>query len=187
MARLATGLSVIEVARNKLREAKTIDELRQAQAVIFPLDFGLSIEKTAQAIGISRGWACQLRRSFIKGQMQPKSEQLPRRKPGSGRGRSYLNRLQEQELLLPFVEKAGQAGILIVSEIRQALEKKLGRTTATATTYNLLHRHGWRKLSPDKKHPKADIEAQNEWKKNFLKSCEKLTKTGKAKDKALSV
>ncbi|MEO7781456.1 MAG: winged helix-turn-helix domain-containing protein [Candidatus Nitrotoga sp.] len=148
-----------------MREAKTIDELRQAQAIIFPLDFGLSIEKTAQAIGISRGWACQLRRSFIKGQMQPKSKQLPRRKLGSGRGRSYLNRLQEQELLLPFVEKAGQAGILIVSEIRQALVKKLGRTTATATTYNLLHRHGWRKLSPDKKHPKADIEAQNEWKK----------------------
>ncbi|WP_425286994.1 winged helix-turn-helix domain-containing protein [Nitrosomonas communis] len=31
----------------------------------------------------------------------------------------------------------------------------------------MLHRHGWRKLAPDKRHPKADVLAQDEWKKNF--------------------
>jgi Winged helix-turn helix len=29
-----------------------------------------------------------------------------------------------------------------------------------------LHRHGWRKLAPDKRHPKSDPQAQEEWKKN---------------------
>ena len=181
MARPATGLSVIDVARIQLSEAKTIDELRRAQAVVFPLDFGLSIEHTAKAIGVSKGWACQLRRSFINEQMQPELERATKPGAGSGRGRAYLSHQQEQEFLLPFVDKASQAGILIVSEIRQALEKKLGRATALATIYNLLHRHGWRKLSPDKQHPKANVNAQEEWKKNFMKSYGKSIKTGKVK------
>ena len=187
MARTATGLSVIDAARKQLFEAKTVDELRRAQAVVFPLDFGFSMENTAKVIGVSRGWACQLRCSFIKEQSRPKPEQSPRAKPGSGRGRAYLTHPQEQAFLLPFVEKAGQAGILIVNEIRQSLEKKLGHATAIGTIYNLLHRHGWRKLAPDKKHPKVDVEKQEEWKKNFLKSCETLINTGKAKGKARSV
>ena len=186
MARPATGLSVIDVARKQLREAKTIDELRCAQAVVFPLDLGLSIEHTAKAIGVSRGWACQLRRSFIKEQIKPTLERAAKHGAGSGRGRAYLSHQQEQEFLLPFVEKASQAGILIVSEIRQALDQKLGRTTALATIYNLLHRHGWRKLSPDKQHPKVDVNAQEEWKKNFIKSFGKSTEIGKEKGMARS-
>ena len=91
-----------------------------------------------------------------------------------------------QEFLLPFVEKASRAGILIVSEIRQALNEKLGRTTAIGTTYNLLHRHGWRKLAPDKQHPKADVQAQDDWKKNFLMSCETSNKVGKGQAVAIS-
>ena len=87
---------------------------------------------------------------------------------------------------MPFVEKASRAGILIVSEIRQALNEKLGRTTAIGTTYNLLHRHGWRKLAPDKQHPKADVQAQDDWKKNFLMSCETSNKVGKGQAVAIS-
>lgn len=181
MARPATGLSIIDAARKQLIEAKTIDELRRAQAVVFPLDLGLSLEQTAAAIGVSKGWACQIRRSFIKGEHghQLKKEKAPRTE--SRLGRAYLSHQQEQEFLLSFVEKAGQAGILVVSEIRHALDKKLGRTTAIATTYNLLHRHGWRKLAPDKQHPKVDPNAQEEWKKNFLKSYGKSIKIGKVK------
>ncbi|MDR0250284.1 MAG: winged helix-turn-helix domain-containing protein [Burkholderiales bacterium] len=37
---------------------------------------------------------------------------------------------------------------------------------ALSSVYNLLHRHGWRKLAPDKRHPKSDPQAQEEWKKN---------------------
>ena len=50
-----------------LSQATTIDELRQAQAVFLPLVHGLSLEQTAQAIGVLLGWACQLRRRFITG------------------------------------------------------------------------------------------------------------------------
>lgn len=72
---------------------------------------------------------------------------------------------EETAFLAPFFDKAFQGGILIVSEIKQALDKRLGRTTALASTYNLLHRYNWRKLAPDKRYPKSDVEAQEEWKK----------------------
>lgn len=170
MARLATGLSSIEAARKQLIEAKTVEELRSAQAVVFPLDLGLSIKQTGEAMGISSGWACRLRRRFIKENEQPDAERTAQAKAGSGQGRAYLQRQEEQEFLLPFVEKASRAGILIVSEIRKALDKKLKRKTAIGTTYNLLHRHGWRKLSPDTKHPKSNAQTIEDWKKNFLNS-----------------
>jgi hypothetical protein len=52
-----------------------------------------------------------------------------------------------------------------VSEIKQALDARLKRKASLAATYNLLHRHDWRKLAPDKRHGKADVLAQDEWKK----------------------
>ena len=36
---------------------------------------------------------------------------------------------------------------------------------ADSTVYNLLHRHGWRKLMPRPFHPKRNLAAQNAFKK----------------------
>ncbi|WP_074665013.1 helix-turn-helix domain-containing protein [Nitrosomonas communis] len=41
------------------------EQLEQAQAVVLLLELGLSMEQTATAIGVSVGWACQLRRRLI--------------------------------------------------------------------------------------------------------------------------
>ncbi|WP_392390528.1 helix-turn-helix domain-containing protein [Nitrosomonas communis] len=50
--------------------------------------------------------------------------------------------------------------------MKQALDARLKhKTSPAATYYYLLHRHGWRKLTPDKRHPGADALAQDEWKK----------------------
>jgi Winged helix-turn helix len=35
-------------------------------------------------------------------------------------------------------------GVLVVGQIKAALEKRLGRKVALASAYNLLHRHNWR-------------------------------------------
>jgi hypothetical protein len=58
----------------------------------------------------------------------------------------------------------------VVGEIKQALDARLGRKTALASAYNLLHRHNWRKLAPDKRHPKSNVQAQEEWEKNSRNS-----------------
>jgi len=166
MARTPQGKEVLEKAKALLPKVRTADELRKVQAVILPLEFGFSMERTAAIIGVSKGWACHLRTQFVR------SGGVPSGKKGSwgGRRRENMNHEEEKAFLTPFFEKAATGGILIIGEIKQALDLRLGRTTALASAYNLLHRHGWRKLAPDARHPKADKEAQEEWKKNSRNS-----------------
>ena len=66
MARTASGREVLAQAKAGVAKAKTVDELRQAQAVLLPLEFDLTLEQTAEAIGVSTGWACRLRTQFIR-------------------------------------------------------------------------------------------------------------------------
>ena len=180
MARRASGTEALERAKAVLHRARTVGELRQAQALILPLEYGHSLEETAAILGVSKGWACQLRRQFIQ---MPEGAEVRKRGRG-GRRRQNLSLAEEKEFLAPFFEKAASGGILIVTEIKQALDKRLGRRTALASTYNLLHRHGWRKLAPDKRHPKTDVQAQKEWKKNSPNSSPKSSKTGRGKDRS---
>ena len=68
MSRSASGdAEVLMNARQAIASAQTVEQLRQAQAVVLPLDHGLSLADTACIIGVSRGWACQLRRRFMHG------------------------------------------------------------------------------------------------------------------------
>ena len=176
MARPASGKNVLEKAKEALVNARTVEELRQAQAVIMPLEYGFSIDQVAAALGISKGWACQLRMRFIQAGGLP-AETKPKR---GGRRRENMSKEEETAFLAPFFDKAARGGILIVSEIKRALDEQMGRKTALASTYNLLHRHNWRKLAPDKRHPKTDVEAQLEWKKNSRTSSPGSTQSGLA-------
>ena len=164
MARKATGHEFIEKAREILNQTKNGDEIRRCQALLFPLELEISLKETAELIGRSVSWINQARISFIKNGGLVTG-------PGSGgRRRSNLSLEEEVKFLEPFIEKAKNGGILVVGSIHEALEKQLGRKVPRSSAYNLLHRHNWRKLSPDKRHVKADPEAQEEWKKNCRKS-----------------
>ena len=175
MGRSASGLEVLEKAKACLTQAKTIEELRQAQAVVFPLEFGMTLPQTAQAIGISVGWACRLRTRFVR----EGETNAPSRAVCGGRRRQNMSREEEAVFLAPFFEEAKVGGVLVVGAIKRALDKRLGRPVALASAYNLLHRNGWRKLAPDKRHPKADVVAQEEWKKNSPTQSRKSTGNGK--------
>jgi transposase len=180
MARRAAGAEFVELAKTRIRQAKTIDELRVAQAVFLPLEFGLSIEQTAEALGVSRGWACQLRGRFAKierGEMAPKA-------PRGGRQRENLTREEEAAFLRPFFEQARAGGVLVVPPVKQALEERLGRPVALSSVYRLLHRHDWRKLAPDKRHPEADVAAQEEGKKNSRQRSPKSLRSSKNKGRS---
>lgn len=48
MARTASGADHLEWAREVLARARTAEQLRQAQAVVLPLDYGLSLRQTAR-------------------------------------------------------------------------------------------------------------------------------------------
>ena len=141
MARKASGTEAVKRARACIVQARTAEELREAQAVLLPLEFGLSLQQTARAIGVSVGWVCRLRRRFIA---EGALGETRRARPG-GRRRQNMTPEGETEFLAPFFERAGTGGALSAGEVKQALDRRLGRKVALASVYNLLHRHGWRK------------------------------------------
>jgi len=162
MARLAGGHKFLEAAVTQAANAKTISELRMAQALLMPLKFGLSLDDTSVALGLSKSWTLRLRQRFGRiqsGQEQPKTQQ-------GLRNRARMTLAEEAALLAPYLDLARQGGVIIVPPLKAKLEESLGRSMALSTVYGMLHRHGWRKLAPDKRHPQSDPVAQAEWKKN---------------------
>jgi len=164
MARPARGVEVLEKAKNALLKARTVEELRQAQAVILPLEFNFSMEEVAAAIGVSRGWACQLRTRFIRS-----GGSLEKKRQRGGRRRENMSKEEEAIFLAPFFEKEVRNGVLVVGDVKKALDARLGRKTALATVYNLLHRHNWRKSVPNKTPASAVVAVPKERKKNYRK------------------
>ena len=71
----------------------------------------------------------------------------------------------EKALLARFAKAAGAGEMLNIYDLKAAYEKAIGHETSKSTIYNLLARHGWRKLMPRPFHPKRDIAAQNAFKK----------------------
>jgi transposase len=161
MARHPLGWEVLKIAQEKMAQVKDADDLRLLQAVIFPLANGMSTAETSAAIGRSTRWTTKARNSFIQ------NGGIITRAIKGGRKRANMSLEEESAFLQPFFESARQGGVLVVSVIHQALEGRLGRKVALASAYNLLHRHGWRKLAPDKRNVATDAAAQEEWKKNF--------------------
>ena len=162
MPRTFRGHESVDAALSVLATASTVEQLRQAQAVVLPLRYGLNLEQTAEVIGLSPGWVSRLRNSFIGGNVLDARGAAVR----GGRRRQSFTVEQEAALLLTFLEQASMGGVLVVNPIKLALEKALGRTMALSTVYNIPHRHGRRKLVPDKRHPQSDPAAQDAFKKN---------------------
>ena len=83
-----------------------------------------------------------------------------------GGNRRNLSLEAEQALLAPFLVKAEEGQILIVSDIHKAYEAVLGRPVPNSTIYRMLDRHNWRKVMPRPRHPKSNPEEQEAYKKN---------------------
>jgi len=45
-------------------------------------------------------------------------------------------------------------------EIQRACEERVGKSVAPSTIYRMLERHGWRKVVPRPRHPKANRAGQ---------------------------
>jgi len=144
--------------------AKTTDlgEFRAAQAILLPALAHTTLEQTAALLGVGRATVARLQQRL----RESIGTSPPGRRRWGGRRHALLTFQEEEEFLAPWVQQAAAAGVLVVSPLRAALAERLGRKVAASVVYRLLARHGWRKLSPDTKHPKSDPVAQAEWKKN---------------------
>jgi transposase len=84
-------------------------------------------------------------------------------KPIGGRQRENMTLSEEKALLARFGKAAGAGEMLNVHDLKA--EQAIGHPTSNSTVYNLLARHGWRKLMPRPFHPRRDLAAQDDFKK----------------------
>lgn len=164
MARRASGADQVASARELLRTAKTADELRTAQAVLLPLELGLSLELTAKAIGRSVGATCNLRTRYCKVARHEREAPRPKR---ALRNRANATLEREAQILDEVLEGAMRGGAVVVPPLKDKVAERLGKPVALSTIYRMLARNGWRKLAPDTAHPQGNPAAREEWKKNF--------------------
>jgi transposase len=90
--------------------------------------------------------------------------------PGTGgRRHEYMTFEQERAFLQPFVARAQKGEIATAQEIQLAFEAEVKHDVHISSIYRLLARHGWRKLVPRPRHPKANAQEQLAFKKTSRK------------------
>jgi transposase len=143
-----------------LELAKTKGEFQRVQCLWLRASLGLSATQVATAIGWHVGSVRKLQARYLR-----EGEAVLK---GTGRGGRYYQNLtleEERQLLQEFLAQSERGGILEVSRIKAAYEQILGRKVPKSTVYRMLARHGWRKVVPRPRHPKADAATQAEFKK----------------------
>lgn len=175
MARLFSGKGSIEAARQARDSAETAAELREALAVLLPLEAGLNLTQTAQVLGRSKGSISTMRNRFCQ---QDKSGQA-RHTWGKShlRNRAKSTLQKESEALDKVLKNANKGSVLTIPELRAKMESALGHSISLAGFYRLLKRHGWRKIAPDTQHPKGDQQVRDDWKKNSARCWMKVVST----------
>ena len=167
-ARARLPVNALDVLAPLLHKSKTKAEFQRVQSVWLRASLDLTDDQIAIAVGLSCNTVrCLHSRFRLQGE-----EALV----GVGRGgrrRQNLSIEQEDELLHPFLDEAGAGGILVANPIKIAYEQAVGHEVPKSTVYRLLARHGWRKLVPRPRHPKAKDGAQEEFKKNSRRSSQK--------------
>jgi transposase len=144
----------------RLKQANSHSEYQRIQCVLIRATLGSSAAEIAQLLGWSTATVHVLHSRFAK-----EGDSIFDLRGRGGRRHQHLSEDQEQELLAPFVERAQAGGMLTVAEIQRAYQEQVGKTVAPSTIYRLLDRHGWRKVVPRPRHPRADVAAQAAFKK----------------------
>jgi transposase len=145
-----------------MKSSKTKDEYQRALSLWLKGEFKLSAPMISKMTGLSYGSVRNIYSRFNQ-----KGDQILKSVKTGGRLRANMSLDDEKDFLRPFMELAGNSGILEVSGIHKAYETKTGKKVPLSTVYRLLARHGWRKIAPRPSHPKTDLEAQEAFKKTL--------------------
>ena len=144
----------------RLKHASSHAEYQRIQCVLIRATLGSSAPEIAQLLGWSTATV-----HVIHSRWSKEGDAIFDLRGRGGGNHRHLDHAQEQQFLTPFVERAKAGGMLNVAEIGQAYEQRVGKTVVPSTIYRLLDRHGWRKVVPRPRHPKADVAAQAAFKK----------------------
>jgi transposase len=156
---------MVKCTKGQVRRLKTAlrwkipAEQRQRIQMVLLRESGMTQPLIAAAMGVSLSTVNRAHMAYHGG-----LEALKPR-PSGGRKRENMTLKEEKALLVRFAKAAGAGEMLNIHDLKAAYEKAIGHETSKSTIYNLLARHGWRKLMPRPFHPRRDIAAQNAFKK----------------------
>ena len=160
---------MVKCANRQIREQKTAlrwtipAAQRERIQMVLLRESGMTQPAIAEAMGVSLSTVNRAHMAYDGGgikALKPKAI--------GGRQRENMTLSEEKALLKRFSKAAGVGEMLNIHELKAAYEKAIGHETSNSTVYNLLARHGWRKLMPRPFHPQRDLAAQDAFKKaNF--------------------
>lgn len=153
-------------SKKQIRELKTAlrwkmpEAQRQRIQMVLLRESGMTQPSIAEAMGVSLSTVNRSHMAFDHGGIKALKP-----KPTGGRQRENMTLSEEKALLTRFAKDAGAGQMLNIHALKAAYEKAIGHETSNSTIYNLLARHGWRKLMPRPYHPRRDLAAQQDFKK----------------------
>ena len=133
---------------------------RQRIQMVLLRESGMTQPAIAAALGVSLSTVNRAHMAYDHGGLKALKP-----KPNGGRKHENMTLAEEKALLTRFARAAGAGEMLNIHDLKAAYEKAIGHATSDSTIYNLLHRHGWRKLMPRPHHPKRDLAVQKKFKK----------------------
>jgi len=157
-------LKLVAKAKRTVQTTRSLDDFRSALAVLLPAKVGLTLQATAQLLGVGTASVNRLQTRFHLGRTAASGQ-----RNWGGRRQSLLTPPEEIDFLKPWAAQAQEAGLLVLSPIRAALAQRVGHPVKASVVWRLLARHGWRKVAPDTQHPKNDPRIMQAWKKNSPK------------------
>jgi transposase len=133
---------------------------RQRIQMVLLRESGMPQPAIAEAMGVSLSTVNRAHMAYDNGGLAALKS-----KPSGGRKRENMTLAEERALLARFAKAAGAGEMLSIHDLKATYETAVGHATSNSTVYNLLARHGWRKLMPRPFHPKRDLAAQDAFKK----------------------
>src|SRR5258708_28732271 len=157
---------MVKCTKKQIRELKTamrwkspVAQRERIQMVLLR-ESGMAQPAIAEAMGVSLSTVNRAHMAYDGGGIKALKP-----KPIGGRQRENMTLSEEKALLARFGKAAGAGEMLNVHDLKAAYEQAIGPPTSNSTVYNLLARHGWRKLMPRPFHPRRDLAAQHDFKK----------------------
>jgi transposase len=160
---------MVKCTKRRIRELKTAlrwkipAAQRERIQMVLLRESGMAQPAIAEAMGVSLSTVNRAHMAYDGGGVRALKP-----KPIGGRQRENMTLSEEKALLARFGKAAGAGEMLNIHDLKAAYEQAIGHATSNSTVYNLLARHGWRKLMPRPFHPNRNLAAQDAFKKaNF--------------------
>lgn len=131
---------------SKLNRDKDVE--RRLRVIIMRYQ-GLKDREIAEKVGITHNYVSELCKMF----KQMGAEKFAQRKYTSHN--HAMSKEEEAQILEVFRDRAERGEVVCAQEIKKVFDERRGKDTGRGYIYGVLKRHGWRRIMPRSRHPKA--------------------------------